>query len=974
MCRVLISGIIISMHLLSIGTPVLFQNNSNIYNIIDSLITVREYHHALTQCTLAMNSLPVEELVTFQLKAAQSLCYLKEPNQAKKYLDRIKELPTEFFQEYDKALLWHIEGLYLMEINQDSLAEVNFTQAEKKLKKCCPERADLFGDLYFDWAGLLQQKGNFYLAFHNAEISLRHHKKSEDRSKIVRSLIRIGDILRWDIGDIELAFDYIARAEEMWSQDDEFPLRLWFEGQLLLAATHNARDKWDKSIDVYKASLNRLEGVDGSLQRFIPYILLNIGTNYLETSDPLAHEYLMRAVKHQLGLVETERDYLYHAYEKLGVHFRKQGQLDSAFYYLQHCIEYYSSHNNSRLSDAYLEMAETLLLAGELEKALQVVDHSMMIIGYPRVLNLDPSILAANIDHIFNPLELKGRIYLASYQLHGDSSSLYQALEIYEWIEKLAEESRSGAYSDNTKLKTSEHFYRTAASALQALQELYNLTDDTIYLDRAFAFMEHNRYASLFMNLFKAKAIPELQIPDSIKQQERKFDAQLEAIRSKIELDTNSAFLQRDSLLKVMNAKRDFKKMVSRQFPLYYEVAYDRLFNLNQIREKLATGSQLIEYFWSDSFVHILSISRDSVIFASKSNKMLLPTLEKILSWLADPYSDQNSLNYQQFSALSYFLFQELLQPYLETGKQKIIFSSDGPLVYLPFDILLSDTIQSNFRDAAYLLKSYNLQYAFSSNLLFNSSPPLIGDDPKLLAMAFSDDVHTGNENIAGSNEIIYSAQEVDGIRKQFRRGKVEVLKGREASKSNFKKLVSAFEILHLAIHGLADQESTLGSYLLFNDEKNALDGRLYAYELYNLYLNNLGLVVLSACESGAGKALPGEGIFSIARGFSRLNNGGLVMSLWKADDQLTAEIMQSFYRELSRGLTTSEAIRQAKIHYLEKSPDNLAIPPYWAAFVPLGPDVSLVAINSGWNAYTLLVIFVVLLVSFYVIHHRHNS
>lgn len=969
MYRVLISGIIISMHLLSGATAVFSQDYNIRYNIIDSLITVREYRQSFTSCTLAINSLPVEEQVPFLLKAAQSLCYLGESDLAKTYLDKTQEAPTEFFNEYDKALQWHVQALYLMKTNQDSLAEVNFTRAEAVLHTCCGERVDFLGDLYLDWARLLQQKGDFDAAFNTAETSFEFLRKGKNRLKIVRSLLRIGDILRWDIGDIELAFDYITRAEEMWHQDEEFPLSLWLEGQLLMAATQNARDQWDKSIESYKASLNRLDDDDGSYQRYIPYILLNIGTNYIESSDPRAYQYLWSAIQHQLRLIESERDYLYHAYEKLGVHYRKQGHLDSSVFYLNQCIEYYLSDSNVRIENAYLELAETHLLAGELQKALQAVDHSMMVIGYPQVLNLDPSNLTENIDQIFNPLELKGRIFLAYYQLHGDTSSLYYALEIYELLETLSEESRSGTYSDNTQLLVSEHFYRAAAAALQAIQQLYSITGDTKYLAKAFAFMEHNRYASLFINLSHVKAIPKHQIPDSIRQKERNFDARLEAIRSKIALDTASTLPLRDSLLQVANAKRDFKEKISREFPLYYEVEYDRLFNLDQIRKKLPITTQLIEYFWSDSFIHIISISRDTVILSSRPTKIVSLPLEKILSWLADPYSDQNSFNFHQFRNLSFLLYQELLEPYLEIDKQKIIISPDGPLVYLPFDILLSDTSQLNFRDAAYLLKSHTLQYTFSSNLLFSTSSPLVGQEPQLLAMAFSDHIQTKNVSDAASNIIAYSSREVDGIRRQFRRGKVEVLKGLAASKRNFKRLVPTFNMLHLAIHGLADRETTRGSYLLFNDEQDTLDGRLYAYELYNLQLDRLRLVVLSACESGAGKSLPGEGTFSIARGFSRQNTGSIVMSLWKADDQVTAEIMQHFYRNLSRGQPTSEAIRHAKIRYLKNSPDHFAIPPYWAAFIPLGPDMAMANVGRWQEGMAIAIILgsIIFLAFFYL-------
>ncbi|MEO0474059.1 MAG: CHAT domain-containing protein, partial [Bacteroidota bacterium] len=124
-------------------------------------------------------------------------------------------------------------------------------------------------------------------------------------------------------------------------------------------------------------------------------------------------------------------------------------------------------------------------------------------------------------------------------------------------------------------------------------------------------------------------------------------------------------------------------------------------------------------------------------------------------------------------------------------------------------------------------------------------------------------------------------------------------------------------------------------------------DGFLTVAELFNLNLN-ADLVVLSACETGTGRLYRGEGIASLARGFSYAGASSILTSLWSVNDAATARLMQSFYLGLEQGLPKDIALQQAKLQYIESGDHLSAHPFFWSGFVNLGSTEPLDQGKSG--------------------------
>lgn len=143
------------------------------------------------------------------------------------------------------------------------------------------------------------------------------------------------------------------------------------------------------------------------------------------------------------------------------------------------------------------------------------------------------------------------------------------------------------------------------------------------------------------------------------------------------------------------------------------------------------------------------------------------------------------------------------------------------------------------------------------------------------------------------------------------------------------------YRYIHFATHGLIDSQNPELSALLVSlvDERGqAQDGYIRAHEIFNLNLS-AELVVLSACETGLGRQVRGEGLVGLTRGFMYAGAKGVVVSLWNVNDRSTAELMTRFYKGMLKGgKRPAEALRAAQIEL--RNQKEWHSPYYWAPFV----------------------------------------
>ena len=146
------------------------------------------------------------------------------------------------------------------------------------------------------------------------------------------------------------------------------------------------------------------------------------------------------------------------------------------------------------------------------------------------------------------------------------------------------------------------------------------------------------------------------------------------------------------------------------------------------------------------------------------------------------------------------------------------------------------------------------------------------------------------------------------------------------------------YQIVHFATHGCIQDNPLLSNLALSFFDANgqkAETSLLKLQDIYNLELN-ADLVVLSACQTGTGKEVQGEGVVGLTRGFMYAGARRVTVSLWSVNDRATASLMSDYYRQmLERGLDPAAALRQAQLAMWQS--ESYRAPYYWAAFTLQG-------------------------------------
>jgi CHAT domain-containing protein len=280
-------------------------------------------------------------------------------------------------------------------------------------------------------------------------------------------------------------------------------------------------------------------------------------------------------------------------------------------------------------------------------------------------------------------------------------------------------------------------------------------------------------------------------------------------------------------------------------------------------------------------------------------------------------------------------LYQLLVAPIEQqlTGKEDLVLILDGILYYLPFETLITGRNRL-------LMEDFRISYAPSATIWVNLRKKAKGRNTKEL-VAFADPLLSIERNLV---PLRYTRKEVEGIASLYPQNSREVFMAAEATEEKFKKERNLdCKILHFATHALINEDFPRRSGVVLSSSANGeADGVLQMHEIWNLDLNT-ELVVLSACQTGLGKLVRGEGMVSLMRAFFYAGTRNVVVSLWNVDDNSTADLMKQFYVHMKQGKGVAESLRLAKLNMIENAKDGSGFaafedPYYWSPFILVGP------------------------------------
>jgi CHAT domain-containing protein len=287
-------------------------------------------------------------------------------------------------------------------------------------------------------------------------------------------------------------------------------------------------------------------------------------------------------------------------------------------------------------------------------------------------------------------------------------------------------------------------------------------------------------------------------------------------------------------------------------------------------------------------------------------------------------------------------LFDTLIGPFadrLGTTGRTLIVVPDGLLRYLPFETLVrADKGASG--DPEFLGNMLEISYAASATeALFLPERTAEGARPDgVLAVGCSIGVACDNRSRGKKLSFLrlrHVAEEIARLERALRGRSVTAVLGSDASEARLKSAgLDGFAVIHIAAHGVLDDESWWRSALLLKPGPDgAEDGYLTALEVPGLGIS-ARLVVLSGCETGSGRLFGGAGIRGLSRAFLRAGAESVLVSLWNVDDKATAAFMERFYAGLGRGDPPGRALAAAKRGMMRSGYRN---PYYWAPFVLIG-------------------------------------
>jgi CHAT domain-containing protein len=302
-------------------------------------------------------------------------------------------------------------------------------------------------------------------------------------------------------------------------------------------------------------------------------------------------------------------------------------------------------------------------------------------------------------------------------------------------------------------------------------------------------------------------------------------------------------------------------------------------------------------------------------------------------------------------------LYKMLIGPVEVTlrGERNLVIVPDGVLYYLPFESLISTAEGGSAR---FLIEDYAVAYAPSATVFGNllAEPGKQARPRSHELLAYGDPAFGSATNVAGTSRLgdvvrgVYQSAgikfpplpntraEVETIGALYPAARRKIYIGPNATEASVKsEHLPSYKRLHFATHAVLDEQvpARSGVVLSLANTGNE-DGILRTNEIFNLELN-ADLVVLSACQTGLGTLVKGEGMVGLTRAFLYAGSPRVVVSLWEVNDRATADFMKTFHQKMKEGQSPGLALRAAKLNMLQSGSAAYRHPYFWTPFVLVG-------------------------------------
>jgi len=542
-------------------------------------------------------------------------------------------------------------------------------------------------------------------------------------------------------------------------------------------------------------------------------------------------------------------------------------------------------------------------------------------------------------------LNALGSVLSAQKQLEAASRAFGSALHA---IESQAMNLGGGEQTQTRFRSTYLDYYRNYMDSLLRLGQP----------DRAFHVVERSRARSLLNMLAERDLLFSPDVPADI-QRARRLNAkgydrvQAELSRLVPEKDRGQIKLLHARLRELGDERERLTARIRQVSPRFAALQYPQPLDLDETRKNLDAGTTLLSYNVQPARTLLFVVQPVDSADPGLSVLRLPVKAEELraeVQEMRDLIAHHRQSDHPRMEALSRRLYDQLVKPAepLLTNSRRLLVVPDGPLHILPFAALrrnsgeylvewkplhtiVSATVYAEIRKMRHPVWKKRVELAvFADPVLGKNGTPVSTRGDAEFSFASNRGLTFGR--------LPFSREEAEGIASLYpNRSKVYL--GPEATEEHAKALGKDVRYIHFATHGWFDEHFPLNSALVLSMPEgppgSRENGLLQAWEIFDQVRIDADLVALSACDTGLGHEMGGEGLIGLTRAFQYAGAHSILASLWGVNDLWTERLMEAFYRSLKSGQDKDQALRAAQIDLIHSA--AASNPFYWAAFTLVG-------------------------------------
>ena len=876
------------------------------------------------------------------------------------------ELALPLFQsaqdKYREALTYLSIGMAYYPLNEFRKALDNLNKARVLAVAIGDRRLEAGTETWV--GGMLDILGEVGKSLNHYQRALALAREGKGNLSEGSALASIGKIYT-DAADYQKSLEFLSQALTVFralgsKQNEAITLNNIGMSYFFLGEPQKALDYLQQSLPLLRA------GGDKNAETIT---LLNIGRIHRRLGEyEKARGYYsqVQAIQKETGNRSLEAETL----DEIGVAYSAEGQnAKAAVEYHRQAVQIQQALGNPRREALALNnLGEAYNLSAQPEKALEQFTQALSIL---RSIG-DPS-SAASLEGIARAEEKRGNLADARKYIE-------ESLALRETVR-----SRSGSLqlraSYRATVERAYEFY------IDLLMQQHAKSPAQGFDAEALTASERGRARSLVEKLSEAPVDIRQGIDPALIEKERDLKRVMSAkaqreltLRARKGSTEEIATLQREISL-VDDEYQQVQAAIRKASPNYAALTQPQPLGAKDIQQLLDPETVLIVYSLGDERSYLWTVTQNSL------KTYELPKLDEITKVAQQVYQSLVARSVvkrletqaerrariaaadEQFQKASSELAKMIIAPALaELGTKRLVVIADGALQYVPFAALPVDGGRPLIVDHEIVSLPSASSLAIQRQTLANRQPApkgiaVVADpvfsaaDVRLRGSGVAKDVAVAAASRESDTRILehLSGSSTNGqlaIRRlPFTRQEAEQILAVAPQGANFKAIdfranralatsgeLSQYRYVHFATHGYLDTtRAGLSAIVLsmIDEQGKPQDGFLRAHDIYNLKLP-AELVVLSACETGLGKEVRGEGIEGLTRGFMYAGARRVVVSLWNVNDKATASLMQRLYVGMLRGKKTpAAALRAAQIEMLRSK--QWQAPYYWAPFVMQG-------------------------------------